>query len=114
MPQVKQIESFEDWHEMLEASESKPVLLMKHSTRCPVSANAWNEFHKFLKTPEHEKVHAAFVKVIESRPASMQIAEDTGVPHESPQAILLINRKAVWSATHYDITANALQQSIQQ
>lgn len=113
MAQVKEIESLKDWHEMLHASESQPALLIKHSTTCPISANAWNEFHKFMKTPDHEKVNSAFVKVIESRPVSKQIAEDTGIPHQSPQAILLINRKAVWSASHYEITAKALQQSIQ-
>lgn len=113
MAKVKEIESLADWHEMLESSESKPLLLVKHSTTCPISANAWNEFHQFMKTPDHDKVHSSFVNVIESRPVSLQIAEDSGIPHESPQAILFKNRKAVWSTSHYDITAKTLQHSIQ-
>lgn len=102
-----------DWQRLLERSEEEPVLIFKHSTQCPISAAAWKEFEKFAaKTAERGGVTNAFVKVIESRPVSNQIAEDLDVKHESPQAILLKNRRAVWSASHYQITADVLEQQL--
>ena len=45
------------------------------------------------------------VKVIESRPVSNAIAEALGVEHKSPQLILVRERKALWSTSHFDISA---------
>ncbi|MNV97138.1 hypothetical protein D3C71_1922260 [compost metagenome] len=44
------------------------------------------------------------VKVIESRPVSNQIAEDTGVKHASPQILYIKNKETVWNTSHWAIT----------
>ena len=45
------------------------------------------------------------------RPLSQLIAARTGVRHESPQIIILRNGAVVWSASHGDITAGAIQRN---
>lgn len=45
------------------------------------------------------------MKVIEDRPVSNEIAARLGVKHESPQAILVRGGKAVWHASHRQVTA---------
>ena len=50
------------------------------------------------------------LKVIEARDLSDAAAERLGVPHASPQAIVIRHGHSVWHASHYDITANALGQ----
>ncbi len=37
-----------------------------------------------------------------------EIARRTGVPHESPQAIVLVNGRVAWHADHRGVTAEAL------
>lgn len=44
----------------------------------------------------------------EDRPLSLELAERTGVPHESPQVICLLRGRAVAHASHREITAQRL------
>ncbi|MDQ0062281.1 bacillithiol system redox-active protein YtxJ [Paenibacillus harenae] len=100
----KEITTIEEWNSAFEGSDSRPVVVFKHSTTCPVSANAFSEFNQYLNDKPSEDVDYLLVKVIESRPVSNQIAEDTSVKHESPQ-ILYIDKKAkVWTASHWSVT----------
>jgi bacillithiol system protein YtxJ len=87
--------------ELFARSNQSPVLLFKHSTTCPISdAGAAGE--------------VALVVVQTARPLSNEIAERTGVRHESPQAIVLRAGKPVWTASHYDITAAAVEQAVRE
>jgi bacillithiol system protein YtxJ len=81
-------------------------LVFKHSTRCPVSAEAEKELRRFIR--DHPQVAAYRVLVIESRPVSNAIAEKLDVPHASPQAILVREGAPVWTGSHWEITAAAL------
>lgn len=111
MEDLLEVKNPQDWVHLKELSADKPVLLLKHSTTCPISANAWREFQKFHASSQNRDLQTAFVKVIESRPVSLKIAEESGVKHQSPQAILFKNGKAVWNTSHWDITEQSLQAS---
>lgn len=100
----REITSIEEWKDALQRSEERPVVLFKHSTTYPVSANAHEEFNNYLGGSPREDVDYLLVKVIESRPVSNQIAEDTGVKHESPQIIYVDKGAKVWSASHWSVT----------
>ena len=104
MASYNEIDTLEQWKELLDASKEQSVVVFKHSTTCPVSANALSEFNQYLETESGDQTTYALVKVIESRPVSNQIAEDTGVKHESPQIILLRDGKKYWTASHWSIT----------
>ncbi|WP_168122899.1 bacillithiol system redox-active protein YtxJ [Paenibacillus sp. HB172176] len=99
-----ELSSIEEWNDAYEKSANKPLVVFKHSTTCPVSANAYEEFTNYLNDKPREDVDYVLVKVIESRPTSLQIAEDTGVKHESPQIIYFEKKQKVWSATHWSVT----------
>lgn len=113
MSQWKEIQTLEEWNLLLEESQTKPILIFKHSTTCPVSAAAWAEYEQFLKQTENGEVSYIVVKVIESRPVSNQIAADLAVKHESPQAILIKEKRAVWNASHWKITQTTLAEALQ-
>ncbi|WP_139991172.1 bacillithiol system redox-active protein YtxJ [Paenibacillus paridis] len=100
----KEITTIEEWNNVYEASATRPLVVFKHSTTCPVSANAHQEFSQYLDGTPREDVDYVLVKVIESRPVSNQIAEDTSVKHESPQIMYIDKKEKVWSATHWSIT----------
>lgn len=50
----------------------------------------------------------AWVRVIEERPISLAFAERVGCQHASPQVVLVKDRKAVWSDSHWNITLETL------
>jgi len=46
----------------------------------------------------------ALVDVSRQQPISQALAARTGVRHESPQVLLLTGGRAIWSASHDEIT----------
>jgi len=99
----KEVTTLDEWEALRRRSHEKPVLLLKHSTRCPVSSNALREFEDYAE--QHPDKHEyALVKVIESRPVSNRIAEDLGIVHASPQIFLLKDGNAYWNTSHWSIT----------
>jgi bacillithiol system protein YtxJ len=104
MANYREITTIEEWKQALEASGDKPLLVLKHSTRCPVSSAALEEYEEYLQESPKEEIDYALVKVIESRPVSNQIAEDLSLKHESPQIILVKDQAKYWSATHWSVT----------
>ncbi len=113
MAQWKEITTLEEWEQIQRQSGEHPALVMKHSTSCPISAEAWEEYQRFVSTVAPETVEYVMVKVIESRPVSNQIAEDLGVQHKSPQAIMVKDGKEVWNTSHWHITMESLENAMQ-
>ncbi|EGK11830.1 general stress protein [Desmospora sp. 8437] len=112
MAQWKEITTLEEWEQVLRQSAEHPALVMKHSTSCSVSAEAWEAYQKFVSTVAPETVEYIMVKVIESRPVSNRIAEDLGVQHKSPQAILVKDGEEVWNTSHWHITVESLENAL--
>jgi len=106
MTNYTEITSMDQWKEVL-ANTEQSALVLKHSTTCPISAKAYAEYDGF-----DSSVKKYLVKVIESRPISLEIAEDIGVQHQSPQAFLLKDGKAVWNTSHHQITADSLAKAV--
>ncbi|KTD83296.1 bacillithiol system redox-active protein YtxJ [Paenibacillus etheri] len=106
---IQQLHTLED----LEQYVAKPgkKLLFKHSTTCPISAKANEEFQVYLKDAD---TAAAVVLVIEDRSVSNQIAEDFGIKHESPQLFLLEDNEVRWNTSHWKITRDAIKEAVNQ
>lgn len=104
-----EINSIEQWKKLVQDSTSEKILLFKHSTTCPISANAYGAFASY-----ESPVEKYLVKVIQSRDVSNEIAKDLSIQHESPQAIVIENGKGIWNASHWDITKEALDGAIKQ
>lgn len=101
-----------DFDKVLSTSHDKPVFLLKHSTRCPISAGRWRVFHGLAQ----RESRAQFCKllVIESRALSRRVARKTGITHESPQVILFHKGKAVWDTSHTSITEEEITKALEQ
>jgi bacillithiol system protein YtxJ len=99
-----EITTLEQWQTTLAGSHTKPVLLFKHSTTCPVSANGLHEYEAFIEKAKDAGLDYVLVKVIESRPVSNQIAADLNVTHASPQIILVKDGASYWNTSHWSIT----------
>ena len=92
---------------LFERSNTEPVLLFKHSNSCPISARAYRQMQE-VKTP------VALIVVQTDRELSREVAARTGVRHETPQALVLRNGRAVWAASHFDISAASVEQAVRE
>ncbi|HVF45748.1 MAG TPA: bacillithiol system redox-active protein YtxJ [Pyrinomonadaceae bacterium] len=93
--------------QLFERSNAEPVLLFKHSNSCPISARAYRQMQE-VKTP------VSLLVVQDGRELSSDVATRTGVRHETPQALVLRNGRAVWVASHFDISADAVEQAVRE
>jgi bacillithiol system protein YtxJ len=99
MAKFTEINSIEKLHELFETSNLRPVVLFKHSLTCPISANVYREV-------DETDAEINLVVVQTARHISNEIAQKTGIRHESPQAIVIRDGAPVYHASHYDITAD--------
>lgn len=107
----KMLTSVEQLKEVIEGSHEKPVLVFKHSTRCSISIMALNGFQRsWTGTPEQMDIY--YLDLLNHRDVSNAIAEETHVPHQSPQVIVLKNKEVVYTATHSSIDARSALNSI--
>ena len=92
------------------ALQSDRFLIFKHSHRCSISHEAFSEYQAFAAA--HPDVPHGWVDVVAQRSLSNRIAQATGVGHRSPQAIWIVDGRAVWDASHFDITEGALARAV--
>ncbi len=85
----------------------RPVLLFKHSRTCGISCEALDELRAHV---EDGVLRAAYkmITVQSHRSLAAEVAARLGVRHETPQAILLRDGRAVWNASHFRITKKQL------
>lgn len=96
---IKEIHEPKDFDLIME--NEKTFILYKHSSRCNVSFDAYNELNEFI---QNSKKDIYLVKVIESRALSNYIEERTGIRHESPQVLFFENAVVKSHGSHFQIT----------
>ena len=106
------ISGIDELERMLLESRTRPLLLFKHSYTCGVSAEALDEVYAHIEE-QAGGVRYAMVTVQTHRDVSNAIAERLGIRHETPQAILVRNGRAVWNASHFRVTASEVDRAIQ-
>ena len=91
---------------LLTDSKQKPVIVFKHSNACSISSRAYREMEKV-----EADVNILVVQM--AREVSRDLANLTGVRHETPQVIVLRDGKAVWNASHFDVQAGAVVEAVE-
>jgi bacillithiol system protein YtxJ len=99
---VRDLNALED---LTTRSNEAPVVIFKHSTTCSISAAAYSEMTRVAGD-------VALVEVQSARDVSGAIETRTGVEHASPQVIVLRNGKPVWHASHWRISAEAVDEAV--
>lgn len=87
------------------------MLLFKHSFTCGVSAEALDELIAHLSADALEVCYA-MIGVQTHREVSNAAAARLGVRHQSPQAILVHDGRAVWAASHFRVSAGSIRTAI--
>jgi bacillithiol system protein YtxJ len=103
------LDKIEQFDEIDEISQTKPVVLFKHSTRCSISRMALKQFDAEFNYPE-EKIDWYLLDLLNHRDLSNEIASRYNVVHQSPQIVVIRNGKAVFNESHDSISAEDLKQ----
>jgi bacillithiol system protein YtxJ len=93
--------------EAIYASFAGFVIIFKHSTTCSISHMAK------LRLEEHWDVAQAMIYYLDLkayRNISDTVSDWFKVHHESPQILLIRNGECVHDASHFDITADEIQE----
>lgn len=90
--------SLERLEALFEESHKRAVVLFKHSNSCGISTHVFELI-------EEVDGDVNVVVIQENRAISNVIAEKIGYRHQSPQAFVIRDGKAVYHATHYGINA---------
>jgi bacillithiol system protein YtxJ len=103
---LQECTTYEEFRSLMRDSRRTPVVLLKHSTRCPISAGAMADFKTFAE--EHPEIPCWWINIVEHRELARQVADDTGIAHQSPQVFIFRDERSAWHASHGAITRRAL------
>jgi bacillithiol system protein YtxJ len=106
----REITSIETLVEVLNTRQ--PALIFKHSRTCGISNRAFNEFQRYLQAPESALVSNYLIVIQNASEASAELAKLTGVQHESPQAIIVNEGRAVWNDSHLALKSGTLIEAV--
>lgn len=95
------LDSLEKLDDLFARSHEAAVVIFKHSSKCGVSATVSRRIADL-----DAEINMVIVQT--NRDVSSAIAEKTGVPHQTPQALIIRNGEAVYHASHYAVTPGAL------
>ncbi len=109
---LNELMSTADLERAIAESDTRPVLLFKHSLTCPISARAYRELQSHLETAD-SRVSYNLITVQTARSVSNEAARRLEIEHQSPQAILVRKGQQVWNASHFDITTSTLEEAIE-
>ena len=106
----RQLTDLGQLNEVIEASDSRLVLIFKHSTRCSVSRMALRQFENEFEL--EEIIIPYFLDLLEYRMLSNEIADRFDVIHQSPQLLLISKGSCIYNASHNSIDAEQLKMYI--
>jgi len=92
-------------------SETKPVLIFKHSTRCPISATALDRLERSYDGQASFQPY--FLDLIAHRDISNAIADHYKIKHESPQTLLIKDGKVIFHSSHMAINYHEIHEHAQ-
>ena len=97
--------------DIISISASKPVLIFKHSTSCGISRMALKNFERDFDLTETD-IELYYLDLLSYRTLSNAVAAKFGIPHQSPQVLLIKNEEVIYDDSHYSITIEAIKKAI--
>ena len=105
------LENEKQLDEIIDASNSIPQVIFKHSTRCGTSKMVKNRLDR---NEAPSGINFYLVDLFKHRNISNKIASDFGVRHQSPQVLVINNSKCVYDESHSAIVFDEIEAVINQ
>lgn len=107
MPWIE-LKSVQQLHDIYNTPSENLKVFFKHSTRCSISSMALRNFQSDWNV-NHEGADLYFLDLIAHRDVSNEIANLTGIDHQSPQVIVLKDKVVKYHESHSHIDALEIQ-----
>lgn len=103
------IDSIQSCEDFIQQSQQEPIVIFKHSTRCPISSGANEEMQILTEDFQDKPVKFGRILVVEHRDVSLYCADRLGIKHESPQVIMIKNNEVMFNDSHHRIRYDQLE-----
>ena len=100
-----ELRDMESLDRFLAQTNGSPALIFKHSNLCGISARAHAELSRI-------DLPIGLIIVQQARALSTEIETRTGVAHETPQIFIIRDRQVLWTASHGQIKAEAIEAAL--
>ncbi len=97
--------------ELKKESHEKPIVILKHSTRCSISSMALSRLENYWEISADEAT-PVYLDLITYRDISNKIAADFNVTHQSPQVLIIKNGNCTYNASHSQIDAETIKEQL--
>jgi bacillithiol system protein YtxJ len=101
-----EIDDVESLDRFISEAGETPAIVFKHSNTCGISARVYREISQVTRP-------VGIVTVQQARDVSDEIARRFGIQHETPQALIVCGDKVLWSASHYAVKAQAVEEALE-
>jgi bacillithiol system protein YtxJ len=91
----------------LARANGNPVIIFKHSDSCGISARAYTQMSE-VASP------VGLVTVQTARAVSDELERRMGLPHETPQVMIVSDGKVAWTASHGQVKAAAVEAALEE
>ena len=105
----RSLQKVEEIGEIQKKSLEMPVTIFKHSTRCSVSSTALARLERQWKRNQMVETANYFLDLLVFSEVSKAVVEHFDVPHQSPQFIVILNKKVVHVSSHLEINLGAIE-----
>jgi len=106
------LHSIEELDAVLESSKANPVMILKHSTSCSISAMAKNRLERTWVQAEVPKLKAYYLDLLKHRAVSNLIAETLNIAHQSPQILLIKDGICIHNSSHMAISFDDIKNNL--
>jgi len=110
-PEWHVLSSIEEAQNAISTSNEQAVVFFKHSSRCGISVQVLHQIKDAWEYTD-DQIKFFYLDLLNYRPISNFIAEETQVMHQSPQLIMLKDGAVVYHASHFNIKVDQLDSLI--
>lgn len=103
------LHNLEQLDEINALSQTTPVIIFKHSTRCSISHMAKGRLER---EPAPSGIPFYYLDLIQYRPISQHIADHYHVHHESPQILVIQKGECTYDQSHNGITMADIKEQV--
>lgn len=100
-----EIEDVESLDRFISGAGESLVIVFKHSNTCGISTRVYRELAQVTRP-------VGLVVVQQARDVSDEIERRFGIQHETPQALIVRGDRVLWSASHYGVKAQAIEEAL--
>lgn len=105
-----ELDNSDQLEQINQESMTRAVVLFKHSTRCYISKMALRQFEQ--QSNFDTQINCYLLHLVEHRKVSDAVTQFWGIPHESPQILVIHQGKVLHHASHEAIDAKNVEKWI--